>query len=337
MSVNLPSVLEGQIEGERLDAFVARVLAGIKCAPSRSQAASWIREGVVSVGGKPCLKPGRALRLGERVELNAQAARRLSRTLDLEPLELPLDIIYQDSSVLVINKPAGLTVHPGAGNRRTTLVNALLYHLRNDKNYKQLRNEMGDLRPGIVHRLDKDTSGLLVVALNVAAHANLAAQFAKRSAKRVYRALAFDTPRGKRVISQSESGTVDAPVGRHPSKRKEMCVLKGVGRKAVTHWSVVKRMKYAALLDLRLETGRTHQIRVHLTHIGSPLIGDPLYGDLSGLPPALKRISDAFGRQALHAWRLNFAHPEDGREIGFEAPLPEDFARLISEFEACSP
>ncbi|RIL07327.1 MAG: RNA pseudouridine synthase, partial [Proteobacteria bacterium] len=231
---------------------------------------------------------------------------------------------------------AGLTVHPGAGNRGSTLVNALAAH------FQQRRAEMPETvakgfpakeRAGLVHRLDRDTTGLMVVAKTVSAHNGLAVQFAKRSAERAYLALVFSTPRARRIINTQDAGSVEGNLARHPQKRKEMSVAREGGRRAVTNWRVLRRMPYGCLVECRLETGRTHQIRVHMNHIGSPVIGDRVYGDFQGLPVELRREQEKFGRQALHSAVLGFIHPDTGKKMRFESNPPADMQRLIEVFE----
>jgi len=229
---------------------------------------------------------------------------------NVTPEDIPLVILYQDADLAVLNKPAGLVVHPAAGHATGTLVHGLLFHL-ND-----LSGVGGELRPGIVHRLDKDTSGLMVVAKNDVAHRALTAQLADHSCRRTYLALA----RGHFSVDE---GTIDAPVGRHPTHRQRMAVVP-TGRLAITHYRVLQALRGASLVQLDLQTGRTHQIRVHLQHIGHPVLDDPLYGGGSAPGSAL-----ASARQMLHAARLRFAHPATGQPMDFSAPPPEDFLRRL--------
>jgi 23S rRNA pseudouridine1911/1915/1917 synthase len=219
-------------------------------------------------------------------------------------------------------------MHPGAGNRDETLVNALVHRFGEQVVF------LSSGRPGIVHRLDKDTSGVVVVARDVETLNALSAQFAARTVGRAYKALVFSTPRAQRQINLSDRGKVDAAIGRHPTKRTSMAVVKEGGKRAVTNWGVVERMPYGTLIVARLETGRTHQIRVHMNHIHSPVIGDLTYGDFSGLPHELRMNAQRFGRQALHAYRIEFEHPVTKERLSFESPLPEDFRKLIDEFRA---
>ena len=224
---------------------------------------------------------------------------------------MALDIAYEDEDLLVINKPKGLVVHPAAGHQDDTLVNGLLYALGDD-----LSGINGELRPGIVHRIDKDTSGLLAVAKNDFAHAFLASQLKDHSMARTYEAIVCGSFR-------EDSGTVDAPIGRHPSDRKKMCVIQRNSKEAVTHWEVVKRYRGYTHVRCRLETGRTHQIRVHMAHIGHPLLGDTVYGHKK---PELGQDS-----QCLHAFSLCFRHPRDGRPVMVFAPLPKYFEEVLEK------
>jgi 23S rRNA pseudouridine1911/1915/1917 synthase len=230
------------------------------------------------------------------------------------PQTIPLDIVYEDEFLLVIDKPAGLVVHPGAGNEDGTLVNALLAHCG-----EQLSGIGGVRRPGIVHRLDKDTSGLMVAAKTDAAHRGLSAQLSDRSLSRTYRAIVWGKP-------VPPAGRIDAPIGRSPNNRRKMAVLRNGGRDAVTLYSTVTQVgAKASLIECKLMTGRTHQIRVHMAHLGHPLVGDPLYGRARGDGSALAR----FPRQALHATAIAFVHPIDGREMSFTSTPPADFRALL--------
>ena len=276
--------------GERLDVFLARRLPDL----SRAHAQRLIAEGHVRVDGAPA-KASLRLEEATRVEVEARAPAPLA----LEAEAIPLTVVYEDDDLLVIDKPAGMPVHPGPGHARSTLVNAVLAHCPN------LAGIEGTLRPGIVHRLDKDTSGLLIVAKNDRAQIALSAQMAARTANKDYLALVRGSP--------PATGTIDAPTGRHPGERKRMAIV-AEGRPARTHFRALGEVGTDTLVLARLETGRTHQIRVHFAGIGHPVVGDPVYG----------RRSDLVDRQFLHAWRLGFAHPCDGRRLVFEAPLPED-------------
>jgi 23S rRNA pseudouridine1911/1915/1917 synthase len=287
--------LPADAAGERFDAALARVLPQY----SRSRLRSWIDAGRVTLDGQ-CAAATRRMRGGEHVVVRAESD---LRELAFRPQAIALSIVDEDDTLLVIDKPAGLVVHPGSGNWEGTLANALLHHA------PQLA---GVPRAGIVHRLDKDTSGLLVVAKTLTAQTALVRQLQAHKVTRVYLALAAgDIARG---------GTVDAPIGRHPTRRTTMAVVAG-GKPARTHYEIVERFGAATLLRCRLETGRTHQIRVHLASLGHPLLGDPTYGRKGPIP---------FRRQALHAARLELAHPVTGRLCAWESPLPPDFAELLA-------
>ena len=285
--------------GERLDAFLARQPGNL----SRSAAQRLIEEGMVTRNGVPGKKNDR-LNIGDRVEYTIPEAKRV----DIVPTEMPLDIVYEDDDLLVINKPKGLVVHPAAGHADDTLVNGLLYALGDS-----LSGVGGEKRPGIVHRIDRDTSGLIIAAKNDAAHLALSAQLSDHTLARTYECLVTGNLR-------EDSGTVDAPIGRHPTDRKKMCVTQRGGRSAVTHWEVVRRYKGYTHIRCKLETGRTHQIRVHMAYIGHPLLGDTLYNKTPG----------TFPRQALHSASLSFVHPITGEPLTFHAPLPEDMQNLLT-------
>ncbi|HZD72672.1 MAG TPA: RluA family pseudouridine synthase [Actinomycetota bacterium] len=287
--------------GRRLDQALAD-LAGV----SRAVASRWVAAGWVLVDGRPRNRSHR-LQGGERLRWEAPAPAPPPEPL---PERLPLEVRYEDEHLLVVAKPAGLVVHPGAGRSSGTLVNALL-----GREGSRLSTVGGAARPGIVHRLDKDTSGLLLVAKDDRAHWALARELAARRIERRYLALAQG--------HLEQNGTVDAPVGRHPRDRKRMAVLPG-GRRAVTHWRVLRRHPAADLVEATLETGRTHQIRVHLAHLRHPVVGDRAYG-------ADPRLAARLGleRPFLHAWRLTFRHPVDGREISLEEPLPPELEEAL--------
>ena len=274
---------------------------------SRSYVQKLLSEQKITVNGKSA-KASQRLQLDDRVKVEIPAP----EPSRLEPEPIPLDIVFQDEEILVINKPAGLVVHPAPGNRAGTLVNALLAHTG------PLPVLNGEQRPGIVHRIDKDTSGLLVVARTERAFRFLAGQFRRHDLLRVYLAIVHGQP-------EVDRGTVDAPLGRDPSNRKRQAVLPAKGRKAVTHFSVLERFSDCALVELKLETGRTHQIRVHMRFIGHPVLGDPIYG------PRKNRFQ--LRRQALHAQTLGFRHP-DGRWLEFHAPLPEDMQHILDLLRA---
>ena len=297
---------QGEV-GMRLDAFIASVSE-----LSRSAAAKLIESGDVTVSGKPSEKK-RALSLGEVVEIN------LPEPVECEalPEDIPLDVVYEDDDIIVINKPSGMVVHPAPGNYTGTLVNALLYHCRDS-----LSGIGGVMRPGIVHRIDKDTSGLLVVAKNDFAHKALSEELSYHGIEREYHALV-------KGGFKTESGTVDLPLGRHPVDRKKMAVLKNdpTAREAVTHYEVIAGYGQVTYLRLKLETGRTHQIRVHMSHLGHALIGDEVYG--SNKIPFEKQHASLLDGQILHAKRLSLTHPRTGERMTFECELPDNFKKLI--------
>lgn len=289
--------------GRRLDVFLAKRRPEL----SRSRIQGLIGASLVTVNGKPA-KAGYRVRPGDTVSMTVP----VSKPRRIEPEAIPLDIRYEDDDLMVINKPRGMVVHPGAGHYSGTLVNALLHHS------PALSGVNGTVRPGIVHRLDKDTSGVLVAAKNDRAHEELARQFKARTVRKTYLALVYGGPGGER-------GTIDAPVGRHPRRRKRMAANVPYGRRAVTHYEVVRRYKGYTLLRLTPETGRTHQIRVHLTHIGLPLVGDLVYG----------RARPALGikGQFLHADTLGFVHPGTGKRLSFTAPLPSELESVLSRLQ----
>ena len=297
-------ILYADIQAERLDAFLARSADGL----SRSAAQKLIEEGCVKRNGKPAKKNDK-LNIGDQITLTIPEP----KEVDIVPTEMTLDIVYEDEDLLVINKPKGLVVHPAAGHQDDTLVNGLLYAMGDD-----LSGINGELRPGIVHRIDKDTSGLLAVAKNDRAHVMLASQLKDHTMARTYEAIVCGSFR-------EDSGTVDAPIGRHPSDRKKMTVTERNSKRAVTHWEVVKRYRGFTHVRCRLETGRTHQIRVHMAHIGHPILGDMVYGRKK---PELGQDS-----QVLHAGALCFRHPRDGRPVMVFAPLPDYFQEVLEKLE----
>ena len=294
--------LFADIPGERLDAFLARCGENL----SRSAAQKLIEEGLVTLNGRPGKKNDK-LNIADRVEYSIPQP----KEVDITPTEMKLDIAYEDEDVIVINKPKGLVVHPAAGHQDDTLVNGLLYALGDD-----LSGINGELRPGIVHRIDKDTSGLLAVAKNDYAHVMLASQLKDHTMARTYECIVCGSFR-------EDSGTVDAPIGRHPSDRKKMCVTQRNSKEAVTHWEVIARYRGYTHIRCRLETGRTHQIRVHMAHIGHPILGDTVYGHKK---PELGQSS-----QCLHAGALCFRHPRDGRPVMVFAPLPQYFEDVLEK------
>jgi 23S rRNA pseudouridine1911/1915/1917 synthase len=293
--------------GQRLD----QALAGLFPDYSRTRLKNWIESGRVLVDGvRP--RPRDLVRGGELVRVTPETEDRV----ELAPEPIELTIVHEDDTVIVINKPAGLVVHPGAGNPRATLQNALLHH---DPELAKLP------RAGIVHRLDKDTSGLLVVARTANAHARLTKALAGHDVEREYEAICIGV--------MTAGGTIDAPIDRHPVDRLRMAV-RSDGRPAVSHYRVLERFRIHTHVRVTLETGRTHQIRVHLTHAGYPLVGDPLYGKRLAMPkgatPRLAEGLRAFRRQALHAARLAFEHPATGKAVAFTAPLPADLVDLLA-------
>lgn len=299
--------------GERLDSFVAKKAPAI----SRSNAAKLIREGNVTVGGQP-KKPSYIIRSGELILIEVPAA----IPYECTPEPIPLSFLYEDSDIAVINKPAGLVVHPSPGHMSGTLVNALLYHC------KDLKGVGGELRPGIVHRIDKDTTGTLVIAKNDLAHAALSYQFKERLVDKCYLALVVGEPK-------TAEGKITLPIGRHPTDRKRMSVNSYRARSTETTWVAKERFGEATLLEVVIKTGRTHQIRVHCAAIGHPLVGDDTYGGTkktrrvqggnSGAPLLAAK------RQMLHAWKLTISHPRSGQRISFESPLPEDMNGVLFE------
>ena len=292
--------------GVRLDAFLSA-----DGALTRSQAARLIAEGRVRVNGKPAAKSAR-LSGGETVTVDVPQLRETA----LPPQDIPLDVVYEDDDVIVVNKPTGLVVHPAPGHPDGTLVNALLHHCGDS-----LSGIGGEKRPGIVHRIDRDTSGLIIAAKNDAAHLALSAQLKDHSLSRTYECLVTGN-------MKQDSGTVDAPIGRSSADRKKMAVVP-TGRRAVTHWEVVARYPGVTHLRCRLETGRTHQIRVHMAYIGHPILGDTVYG-------AKKPVPGLTG-QCLHAAGLRFIHPRTGEPVELHGPLPPEFTAMLQKLQNKSP
>ena len=291
--------------GIRLDAFLSA-----DGALTRSQAARLIAEGRVRVNGKPAAKSAR-LSGGETVTVDVPQLRETA----LPPQDIPLDVVYEDDDVIVVNKPTGLVVHPAPGHPDGTLVNALLHHCGDS-----LSGIGGEKRPGIVHRIDRDTSGLIIAAKNDAAHLALSAQLKDHSLSRTYECLVPGN-------MKQDSGTVDAPIGRSSADRKKMAVIP-TGRRAVTHWEVVARYPGVTHLRCRLETGRTHQIRVHMAYIGHPILGDTVYG-------AKKPVPGLTG-QCLHATGLRFIHPRTGEPVELHCPLPPEFTAMLQKLQSKS-
>jgi 23S rRNA pseudouridine1911/1915/1917 synthase len=281
---------------------------------SRSYLAKLIEEGRVTVGGAAATKPSQRVESGQRVEVEIPPP----APSTVVSQDIPIDILFEDADLVVIDKPPGLVVHPAAGHADQTLVNALLFHVQD------LSGIGGEMRPGIVHRLDKDTSGVMVIAKNDDAHRALTAAWNSERVRKEYLALVYGTPAQTR-------GRIDAPIGRDPRDRKRMAVVSG-GRHAITDYEVVERLRYISLLRCRLRTGRTHQIRVHLKHLGHPIVGDPIYSgpQWRGIPDKrLQKLLASFHRQALHAERLTLVHPRSGETMTFVAELPEDLRELI--------
>lgn len=309
--IQLSARIPATAAGRRLDQVLAELFPDF----SRSRLQQWVKAGEVLLNGEVVVARYK-LAGGERVDIGAQ----LPVESDVQPQAIPLDIHYQDDHLLVVNKPAGLVVHPAAGNPDGTLQNALLHF---DPTLVALP------RAGIVHRLDKDTSGLMVVARNLAAHKSLVEQLQAREVHREYLALAQG--------EVTAGGRVDAPIGRHPRDRLRMAVVPS-GKPAVTHYRVLERFPTFTLLQVRLETGRTHQIRVHMASLHHPLVGDPLYGGRLRLPHGvsarLRNVLSDFHRQALHARRLELNHPASGDPVGWEVDVPDDFAALLAALRA---
>ncbi|MBQ1988610.1 MAG: RluA family pseudouridine synthase [Clostridia bacterium] len=284
--------------GTRLDVFVSSVVD-----ISRSRAAKLMEDGKVTVNGV-ALSKNTKLKIGDEITVIIPEP----ESYDVSPENIPLDIVFEDADLLVVNKPKGMVVHPAAGNYSGTLVNALMYHCADS-----LSGINGVMRPGIVHRIDKNTSGLLIVAKNDYSHLGLAEQIKEHSFTREYEAVVY----GK---FKNERGTVDAPIARHPKERKQMAIVLS-GRNAVTHYSVIEEFKDFTHLRLKLETGRTHQIRVHMAHIGHPVAGDDVYGP--------KKVITSLSGQCLHAKKIGFVHPRTNEYIEFDSELPEYFEAFL--------
>lgn len=294
-------LLTADRDGERADVFLSRALAGT----TRSGAQHLFDSGLVTIGGTPVTK-SRRLTAGETLRVEMPDPRPLRAV----PQDIPLDVVYEDDDVIVVNKPVGMVVHPAPGHPDGTLVNALLYRCGDS-----LSGINGVQRPGIVHRIDRDTSGLVIAAKNDAAHRALAAQLKTHTLRREYEAVCVGSLR-------DDSGTVDAPIGRNPSNRKKMAVVAD-GRRAVTHYEVVERFSGATHIICRLETGRTHQIRVHMAYLGHPLLGDTVYGAKKPVP--------GLSGQCLHARALTFRHPSTGEEMTVTCPLPAWFEDILTK------
>src|SRR5688572_22595378 len=304
------AIVPADLSGSRLD----RALGEMFPDHSRSALARLVADGQVSINGQRAAKPSQKVETGQNIEVIFPPP--VPSTV--EPQDIRVNILFDDADVVVIDKPAGLVVHPAAGHSDQTLVNALLFHVRD------LSGVGGELRPGIVHRLDKETSGVMIVAKNDETHRALTAKWNSESVRKEYLALVYGTP-------TKSSGTIDAPIGRDPRERKRMSVVKG-GRASITDYTVVERFRGVSLVRCVLRTGRTHQIRVHLKHLGHPIVGDPLYSgpQWKGLPDKkLQKALAGMKRQALHAEKLTFAHPRSGEVLAFTAPVPGDMQALI--------
>ncbi|MBT5939611.1 MAG: RluA family pseudouridine synthase [Rhodospirillaceae bacterium] len=316
----LNATVKDKFSGSRLDKFLAENFAE----HSRSRIKSLIVDGYVTTAGAKVTDPSRRVKPGEKFELSIPA---LKPAIPVGQ-KIDLNIVYEDQDLIIIDKPAGLVVHPAPGNPDRTLVNALIAHCGDS-----LSGIGGEARPGIVHRLDKDTSGLMVAAKNDIAHRGLAQQFSDHSLDRAYKAVVWGVPKTK-------AGKIEGNIGRNPRNRKKMAVVKRGGKHALTHYQVEKRIgstneKWAGLVECRLSTGRTHQIRVHLTSIGHPIIGDPIYGSKdakklgNNVSEAFQKAVNNLNRQALHAFLIGFIHPTSGQKISFESPLSSDILTLL--------
>lgn len=313
--IQLQARVPEELDGARLDQVAARVFPDY----SRSRLQAWIKKGALCVEGHPC-RPRDKVAGGALLELDAE----LERETGWQAQDIELAIVYEDSSILVLDKPAGLVVHPAAGHADGTLVNALLAHA---PELEQLP------RGGIVHRLDMDTSGIMVVARTLSAHHHLVEQLQARTVRREYCAVCTGAMTG--------GGTVDAPIGRHPKQRKKMAVLPAGGKPAITHYRIARRFGHHTRIAVSLETGRTHQIRVHMAYRHYPLVGDPVYGGRPRIPAGASRaLIDTlrgFPRQALHARALGLIHPDSGEPLRFECPLPADLEQLLTVLEQEDP
>ena len=300
-----------EMNGRRLDLIMSTMLEDC----SRSVCQKMIEDGLVTCGGSSCSKPGQKMRSGQVLTVCIPQPEEIT----IEAQDIPLDILYEDDDLIVVNKPKGMVVHPAPGHYSGTLVNALMYHCKDS-----LSGINGVLRPGIVHRIDRDTTGSLVVAKTDAAHNSLSQQLKDHTINRRYRAIVHGNLR-------LDEGVIDAPIGRHPQDRKKMAVLRpgqGTSRDAVTHYTVLERFGQYTYIECRLETGRTHQIRVHMASIGHPVLGDAVYGP--------KKAPFSLEGQTLHAMVLGFIHPTTGQYMEFQAPLPDYFERLLAKMRASS-
>lgn len=296
-------IIDQEQHGNRLDLVLAKTLADT----SRSFLQKLITGGAVSINGNVCKSKKQKVEEGQEITIVIPEPEQLS----VEPENIPLEIVYEDADVLVVNKPKGMVVHPAVGNYTGTLVNAVMYHCGDS-----LSSINGVIRPGIVHRIDKDTSGLLMIAKNDAAHNSLAAQLAEHSITRAYQAIVYNN-------FNDEEGTVDAPIGRDPKNRLRQAVTQQNSKRAVTHYKVLERFGKFTLIEARLETGRTHQIRVHMSYIKHPLLGDFVYGP--------EKNPYGVSGQMLHAKVLGFVHPTTGEYMEFESDLPEEFQKVLNK------
>ncbi len=327
MTASITRSVQESETGKRVD----QLLTALDEIVSRAQAQRLIKSGNVLLNGKPELAPSRRVRAGQEISVTIPPP----ESTEVLPEKGVLDILYEDEHLIVINKASGVVVHPSAGHASGTLVNFLIHHCQD------LSGIGGIMRPGIVHRIDKDTSGVLVVAKSDDAHLHLSNQFKQHSVKRQYQCLVWG-------VAEKEHGVVNAAMRRHPVRRKDMSIVENdnpeesgrdKGKSAVTHWRVLRRFEFSTLLACRLETGRTHQIRVHLTSIGHPVIGDPKYGksplkQLSGISTELSQTLTNFKRQALHAEILGFEHPVSGEWLEFKAPFPDDYQNFTESNSA---
>lgn len=309
MPAQLELWVEAEEAGDRLDAYLADQLEEF----SRSRIQKLIAQQQVQMNGRVCASKKALVQTGDRVQITIPDA----EPLDITPEPIPLEVLYEDEHLLILNKPVGLVVHPAPGHTSGTLVNALLWHCRTETGESTLSGIGGVQRPGIVHRLDKDTSGAIAVAKTDPAHLSLQQQFQDKTARRNYLGIVYGVPK-------TQTGTIDAPIGRHPVDRKKMAVVdeSAGGRRAVTHWEVQERLGNYTLMEFALETGRTHQIRVHAAHIGHPIVGDPLY--------STSRFTGVnLPGQALHAWKLQLQHPVTNIPVAVTAPAPKSFLTLL--------
>ena len=308
--IQIDTVIPEEMSGKRLDQALAKLLPE----HSRARLQGWIRDGYVLID-KKLMRPRDKIQGGEQVEIRAEIEVQISAS----PENIPLQIVFEDEYLIIINKPAGLIVHPGAGNPQHTLMNALLHH---DQKLEQVP------RAGIVHRLDKDTSGLLVIARTPQSHTSLVKQLQTRDMYREYVTIVSGV--------MTAGGTIDQPIGRHPKHRTRMAIVKN-GRTAITHYRIIRKYRHHTQLQVNLETGRTHQIRVHMTWHHHPIIGDPVYGTkkqlVKGMNSNLANIVTAFPRQALHARAIQLLHPHSDELMTWEAPIPEDITALIDSLE----